>query len=314
MKKEKNGPELLEDFFEGKAVFRPPFMLWSTSLGPRVIKRSVMEQLSDPGLIATNVTQCFNLFSPDAIVMGFPDQFPLGACELSKNPVSVELDQGSQMYMALFEGVTRIGLTLKSQIALSVSLPGPLAFSEQIKQSLSIPQMNDTAWGELLDGVAEILSKLTSLLLELDISLITFIESLEALHRIDNPTLTKINQLANTLSNIFSYHNKHMIMAVNDIPVDKDHLTTLEKFDQFDALLIDHKSCPQSFQGTRVVGVTIPAELFNETVDLVEQRKAHRLFMEDVSHRSSPLFLSTPQEISDQFSLAALRAFCEVIK
>jgi hypothetical protein len=314
MKKEKRGPELLEDFFEDKAVFRPPFMLWSTSLGPRVIKRSVMEQLSDPGLIATNVTRCFNLFSPDAIIMGFPDQFPLGACELSKNPVSVELDQGSQMYTALFEGVTRIGLALKNQIALSVSLPGPVAFREQIKQSLSIPQMNDTAWGELLDGVAEILSKLTSSLLELDISLITFIENLEALHRIDNLTLTKINQLADTLSNIVSYHNKHMIMAVNDIPVDKDHLTTLEKFDQFDAFLIDHKSCPQAFQGTIAVGVTVPAELFNETVNFVEQRKAHRLFMEDVSHRASPLFLSTHQEISDQFSLAALRAFREAIK
>ena len=105
-----------------------------------------------------------------------------------------------------------------------------------------------------------------------------------------------------------------MIMVVNDIPVNEDHLTTLEKFNQFDAFLIDYKSCQQSFQGATAVGVTIPDELFNETINLVEQRKVQRLFMEEVSHKTSPLFLSTHQEISDQSSLSALRAFCEVIK
>ena len=314
MTEKSRGPSLVKDFFEGKPVSRPPFILWGTSLGPRVVKCTVMEQLSDPNLIATNVSQCFNLFSPDAIVMGFPHQFPIAACEISANPMSVSLDQDNRMYAAVLEGIKRVGLTLKNQVALSVSIPGPVTFREQIRQSLSIPFEDHAAMEDITDSITEVMSKLISSFLECDISIIAIVESLKSVNEIDDQSLDKVAQDLDTLLNIISYHNKYTILVIDDIPLKSDQLEALGGFDRFDGFLVHHNSCPEAFELPVAVGATIPDGLFDEKKDLKQNSEAQKEFLKKFSQGASSFFLSTGQEIADTSSFAALRAFGEVIR
>jgi hypothetical protein len=314
MTEKSGGPSLVKDFFEGKSVSRPPFILWSTSLGPRVVKRTVMDQLSDPNLIATNVSQCFNLFSPDAIVTGFPLQFPIAACEVSANPISVSLDKDNRMYEAVLEGIKRVGLTLKNRVALSVSIPGPVTFMEQIRQSLSIPSEDHGATDDVFDNITEVMSKLTSSILEHDISIIAIVESLESFNEIADRNLERVAQVLDTLSNIVSYHNKYTILVINDIPLETDLLKDLETFNQINGFLVHHNSCPEVFELPVAVGTTTPDGIFDEKKDLKQNSEAQKEFLKEFSQRTSSFFLSTSQEIADTSSFAALRAFGEVVR
>lgn len=307
------GLKLIKDLFEVGRVYRPPYILWGNTLAPRLIRHTVTEQLSDPGLIFANVTQCMNLFSPDAVVAVFSPQFPISACTITANPISIRLERSDKPYVSVLDGITRVCTTFGKDVAIIAALPGPVSLARQVGGILRSDFDTQISIPELLRIITPIKSGLVTSLLECGVTNISIVEKLTHFAQEDASIIENARNGLNTLANIVSHHGKSMMLVVNDCPLKEEEVKSLKEFSQFDAFLIHPDSTLKATELPGVVGWTLPDRLFDKAKDLEQNKDAQTKFLRKAIESGPVLFLSTHQEMPDTASFSALRAFSSMI-
>jgi len=306
-----SGLELFMSYFnEGKYV-RPPYIIWCSSLGPKVVKRSLEEQLTDPALISKNVNNCANLFGADGLVITFSEQFPVEACEISLDPFSVSLDCNNEKYAAIMEGTNRVKIVLGGKVALIGAVPGPAFLAKQIMEILG-EGAGGISSESVLNQANQVVSMIITRFMEIGLPFVTLVESEKAISFLKDSLFESYKGGLETITNVVSYHSGFLLLTINDFPLEDVQINKLKEINDISGYILHHESGQQVRQLPGKICITVPSSLFD--VEIENCRLVQSAFLTEISGSFESPFLSTHQELPHTTSFPALRTFGSLIK